>query len=98
MVPTQKNLLITEWIEALKTVITYSTRWKKKDIIWEVRAKSCKNSENWEIVETFLKFLLEMNEDSPTRPQEVLFDSDEDKGDKIHDHRSGKGAVTDTSD
>ena len=64
----------------------------EKDIIWQVRAKSCKNSENWEIVETFLEFLLETNEDSPHPPQEVLFDSDENKGDKIHDHRSGKGS------
>ena len=73
MVPTQKNLLITEWIEALKTVITYSTRWKKKDIIREVRAKSCKNSENWEIVEPFLEFLLETNEIPPSAPRSTVW-------------------------
>lgn len=71
--PYSENLLITEWIEALKTVITYSTRWKKKDIIREVRAKSCKNSENWEIVEPFLEFLLETNEIPPSAPRSTVW-------------------------
>ena len=97
MVPTQKNLLITEWIEALKTVITYSTRWKKKDI-WEVRAKSCKNSENWEIFETFLEFLLEMNEDSLPHPNKYCLILMKTRGAKSMITVVGKGAVTDTSD
>lgn len=58
MVPTQ-SLLTAEWTEALE--LYFIVTQDGKDVIRGIRAKSYKNSENWEIVGKFLAFLLGTN-------------------------------------